>query len=260
MRMPKGSYPLQTWPAAERPFMNNPAFATLKEAFLYCRDMDASLQERLRAFSEATRYLIPGYQEAVDRMVDRLTQFDAGQGAPQPGEAMPPFAMPDEKGQLVTLDDLLMKGPLAITFHRGHWCPYCRINTRALAQAQARIASDGGRLAAIMPERQQYAATFKTEGEVQYPILTDIDNGYALSLNLAIWVGEEMQQILESAGRNVSDYQGNDAWVMPIPATFIIAQDGLVKARFIDPDYRNRMAIEDLLAAIKTAQGSRSGR
>ena len=105
-----------------------------------------------------------------------------------------------------------------------------------------------------MPERQQYAATFKSEGEVQYPILTDIDNGYALSLNLAIWVGEEMQQILESAGRHVPDYQGNDAWVMPIPATFVIAQDGLVKARFIDPDYRNRMTIEDLLAAIKSAQ------
>ena len=234
--------------------MNHPVFATLKEAFLYCRDIDASLQERLEAFSEATRYLIPGYQEAVDRMVDRLMQFDAGHGAPKPGEAMPPFAMPDEKGQLVTLDELLMKGPLAITFHRGHWCPYCRINTRALAKAQAHIASDGGRLAAIMPERQQYAATFKSEGEVQYPILTDIDNGYALSLNLAIWVGEEMQQILESAGRHVPDYQGNDAWVMPIPATFVIGQDGLVKACFVDPDYRNRMAIEDLLAAIKSAQ------
>jgi peroxiredoxin len=41
---------------------------------------------------------------------------------------------------------------------------------------------------------------------------------------------------------------------MPIPATFVIGQDGLVKACFVDPDYRNRMAIEDLLAAIKSAQ------
>jgi peroxiredoxin len=234
--------------------MTNSAFATLKEAFLYCRDMDASLNERLEAFSEATRYLIPGYQEAVDRMVGRLKAHDAGQAAPKPGEAMPPFAMPDETGHLVTLDDLLKEGPLAMTFHRGHWCPYCRINTRALGEAQAQIASDGARLAAIMPERQQFAATFKAESEVQYPILTDIDNGYALSLNLAIWVGEEMQQILESGGRKVPDYQGNQAWVMPIPATFVIAQDGLITARFIDPDYRKRMTIEDLLVALKTAQ------
>ena len=88
---------------------------------------------------------------------------------------------------------------------------------------------------------------------MRYPVLTDIDNGYALSLNLAIWVGDEMQQILESGGRRVPQYQGNQAWVLPIPATFVVAQDGLVTARFIDPDYRNRMTIEDLVAALKNA-------
>ena len=234
--------------------MTTPAFANIEEAFLYCRDMDASLAERLDAFSTATRYLIPGYQEAVDRMVDRLKAYDAGQAAPKPGEPMPPFAMPDEQGQMVTLDDLLREGPLAMTFHRGHWCPYCRINTKAFAEAQERIASGGARLAAIMPERQQFAAQFKAEGQVRYPVLTDIDNGYALSLNLAIWVGDEMQRILESGGRQLPDYQGNNAWVLPIPATFAVAQDGIIAARFIDPDYRKRMAIEDLLSALKSGQ------
>jgi peroxiredoxin len=179
---------------------------------------------------------------------------DAGQSAPKPGEKMPPFAMPDEEGRLVTLDGLLSDGPLAMTFHRGHWCPYCRINTRALAEAQETIASDGAHLAAIMPERQQFAAAFKQEGEVRYPVLTDVDNGYALSLNLAVWVGEEMQQILESGGRRVPDYQGNQTWVMPIPATFVVARDGVVTDRFIDPDYRNRMTIADLITALKRAQ------
>ncbi len=233
--------------------MKHPAFATLDEAFRYCRDMDASLQERLEAFSEATRHLIPGYQEAVDRMVHRLKSSDAGQTAPKPGEKMPPFAMPDERGRLVTLDALLADGPLAMTFHRGHWCPYCRINTRALAEAQERIAADGAQLAAIMPDRERFAAAFKAEGEVNYPVLTDIDNGYALSLNLAVWVGDEMQEILASGGRDLAAYQGNQAWVMPIPATFVINRDGVVTARFIDPDYRNRMTIEELLAALKAA-------
>ena len=119
-----------------------PNFHTLEEAFLYCRDMDASLGERLDAFSLETRYLLPGYQDAVDRLVDRLKQYDAGQAAPKPGDPMPPFALPDEDGHIVTLDDLLSGGPLAMTFHCGHWCPYCRINTRALAEAQAQLAAD----------------------------------------------------------------------------------------------------------------------
>jgi hypothetical protein len=80
--------------------MKIPAFGTLQEAFLYCRDMDASLSERLDAFSSATRYFIPGYQEAVDRLVSRLRAYDAGQAAPKPGEPMPPFAMPDEQGNI----------------------------------------------------------------------------------------------------------------------------------------------------------------
>jgi peroxiredoxin len=241
--------------------MTTPAFTSLGEAFLYCRDMDASLSERLDAFSSATRYLNPGYQEAVDRLVNRLKAHDAGHAAPKPGEPMPLFAMPDEQGHLVTLDALLAEGPLAMTFHRGHWCPYCRISTRALSEAQERVASEGANLAAIMPERQRFAAVFKAEGEVRYPVLTDMDNGYALSLNLAIWVGDEMQKILESGGRQLPDYQGNNAWVLPIPATFVIARDGTITARFIDPDFRKRVAIEDLLKALHDAQSQgESGR
>jgi peroxiredoxin len=241
--------------------MTTPAFGSLGEAFLYCRDMDASLSERLDAFSSATRYLNPGYQEAVDRLVSRLKAHDAGQAAPKPGEPMPLFAMPDEQGHLVTLDALLAEGPLAMTFHRGHWCPYCRISTRALSKAQERVASEGANLAAIMPERQRFAAVFKAEGEVRYPVLTDMDNGYALSLNLAIWVGDEMQKILESGGRQLPDYQGNNAWVLPIPATFVIARDGTITARFIDLDFRKRVAIEDLLKALQDAQSQgESGR
>jgi peroxiredoxin len=170
---------------------------------------------------------------------------------------MPTFVLPDERGDLVSLASLLRVGPLAITFHRGHWCPYCRINTKALAEAQTKIAAEGAQIVAIMPDRQQFAATFKSEAKVRYPVLTDIDNGYALSLNLAIWVGAELQELMAAAGRDLPRYQGNDSWLLPLPASFVVETDGYVRARFIDPDYRKRMAIEHLLQAIRSAQASR---
>jgi peroxiredoxin len=230
------------------------AFATIEEAFRYCCDMDASLSERLETLANVSRTLRPEMQEAVDRMVNRLKAHDAGEAAPKPGDVMPPFALPDETGKIVTLDSLLAEGPVAIIFHRGHWCPFCRISTRALAEAEEKVEAQGARIVAIMPDRERFAADFKSEAGLHYPILTDVDNGYALSLNLAIWVGEELQELMAASGRDLPHYQGNEAWFLPIPATFVVASDGTITARFIDPDYRRRMTIEDMLAALNDAK------
>jgi peroxiredoxin len=194
--------------------------------------MEASLSERLDSFAQAVRRLSPPFADAVDRLVMRLQQSGAGQNAPQVGEPMPPFHLPDEGGRIVSLDQLLSNGPIAVTFHRGHWCPYCRLNTKALAQAQRDIEGEGCQIVAIMPDRQEFAQKFKIESQARFPILTDIDNGYALSLNLVIWVGAEMERMISSAGRDIPRYQGSSSWMLPIPATFVVGMGGKVKARF----------------------------
>jgi peroxiredoxin len=233
---------------------SRPLAEALEEAFQHCRDMDASLGERLDNLANAVRTLRPFFGDAVDRLVTRLQQSGAGQNAPRVGEPMPPFHLPDEAGHIVSLDELLTKGPVAVTFHRGHWCPYCRLNTNALAQAQKEIESEGSQIVAIMPDRQQFAGEFKTETKARFPILTDMDNGYALCLNLVIWVGAEMAQMISSVGRDIPNYQGNSSWMLPIPATFVVGMDGEVRARFVDPDYRKRMAIEDMIGALRSAR------
>ena len=164
---------------------------------------------------------------------------------------LPPFILPDEAGRLVSLPSLLEQGPLAVMFFRGHWCPYCRLNVRAVIEAQDRIKSAGGHVVAIMPETQAFAGNSEHSG-APFPVLTDLDNGYALSLNLAIWLGSEIQKLL-SPMQDMPSFHGNDGWVLPIPATFVVGRDGIVKARFLDPDFRKRMAIDDLIAALKMA-------
>ena len=226
----------------------------LDEAFQRSVDSDASLSERLKTFADAGRKALPALAAAADRLIKRLQESGAGESAPRPGELMPPFFLPDETGKFVSLDQLLQDGPLAVTFHRGHWCPYCRININALVEAKQEITAEGAHVVAIMPDRQRFVAELKSETKAPFPILTDLDNGYALSLNLVIWVGAEMEKLMAERGRDLPAYQGNDSWMLPIPAIFIVGQDGYIKARFIDPDYRNRVEIEDLLKAIRSAR------
>jgi peroxiredoxin len=185
----------------------------------------------------------------VDRLVTRLRQYGAGEAAPKIGDSMPLFVLPDESGQMVSLDALLDQGPVAVTFHGGHWCHYCRINIDALVAAHNALPA-GAEIVAIMPDRRKFAAELKSQSQVPFPILTDSGNGYAMSLNLTIWVGAELQKMMEDDRLDLSNFQGNSSWILPIPATFVVGRDGLIRARFIDPDYRNRMLISDMLAAM----------
>jgi peroxiredoxin len=224
---------------------------SLEAVFAECCDMDRSLNERLATFASAVRSQMPSFAAAVDRLVARLRETGAGDAAPNVGDVMPIFVLPDESNRLVSLEALLRRGPVAVTFHRGHWCPYCRISIRALARASETVIPEGGQIVAVVPERQRYASELKADGHVPFPILTDLDNGYAMSLNLAVWVGDEVKRMMrDQLDRDLATFQGNESWMLPIPATFVVGRDGKVKSRFVDPDYRKRMAVDDLLAAL----------
>ncbi len=226
--------------------------ASFQEAFEQCRDMDASLAERLAVMADIVRKWWPAGTAPVNRLVRRLEQSGVGQEAPQLGDTMPPFLLPDETGRLISLEDFLRKGPVALTFHRGHWCPYCRININALAHAHREIVPNGGQICTIMPEREQFALEFKTEAHADFPVLADMDNAYAISLGVAFWIGDELKQLmLSNPDWNIPFFQGNDSWALPIPATFVVGRDGVITARFMDPDFRKRMTIEELLAALR---------
>jgi hypothetical protein len=63
----------------------------------------------------------------------------------------------------------------------------------------------------------------------QFPILTDLDNGHALSLNAESFNGLKMQTYRKSAGWNVAAFQGKDAWILPVAATFVAGRDSIIR-------------------------------
>jgi peroxiredoxin len=122
---------------------------------------------------------------------------------------------------------------------------------------QEELADEGRQLVAIVPERRKFVAALREESRAPFPVLTDMDNGYALSLNLAIWVGQEMETLIASAGWDMPTYQGNSAWMVPIPATFVVGSDGVITARYLDPDYRLRMETDQLRDALRATYSAR---
>lgn len=229
--------------------MTHPLVAALEDKFQTVRNNEWPLSQRLRAIADEVRLKGPGFADAVDTFVARLEAAQAGEGAPKVGDVMPGFTMPDQDGRLVSLDEIVARGPAVLAFHRGHWCPYCRMNMVGLAEIEDQLGE--ARIYAISAEQQQYTRKLKAESGARYPFLTDIDGGYVLSINLAIWVDELMAGMIAGAGWDIPGYQGGQAWIQPVPSVFILDDEGVVRTRHVDPDYRRRMELDAIVAGVK---------
>jgi peroxiredoxin len=223
----------------------------LVRAFEEARGLPGSLRDRLAYYAAEVREHGRPWHEAYERLVGRLGAIAESNRAPKAGEPMPPFVLPGTDGRLVGLDEMLAEGELVVSLNRGHWCPFCRIELTALGAMAEDARALGANVVSIVPERSAFARRILCDTGASVRVFSDIDNGYVLSLGLAMWVGEDVRALMLARGWDLAEFQGNQAWLLPIPATFVVGHDGLVKASLVDPDFRRRMEISDILAALR---------
>ena len=232
-----------------------PRLAPLSEALASICDMEAPLGAKLSAYANALRERNSPFVDAYDKIVARLRSGDAGATAPKVGEAMPAFMLPDGEGRMVGLEEFRAGGKLVVSFNRGHWCPFCRIELRSLAESAQELSKLDAKVVSIMPDRQSFIGPLAGELRGKITFLSDIDNAYALSLGLAMWVGEPARALMAGMGWRLDTFQGNDAWLLPLPATFVVDEGGMILARFVDANFRERMEIADIVAALRSVTG-----
>lgn len=214
------------------------------------------MRQRLAAYAEALVKEGSPFVAAYDRLVARLAASAVGAAAPAVGEVMPPFLLPDQCGRLVGLAELLDAGPAVVSFNRGPWCPFCRIELSSHLAAEPGLADLGATLVSIMPEPRARTALLAQELGQKLVVLSDVDNGYALSIGLAMWVGDEVIALMRAEGIDLAATRGDDAWMLPLPATFVLDRDGRVLARRVDPDFRTRMDTDEVLAVLAQDRGA----
>ena len=122
---------------------------------------------------------------------------------------MPLFNLTDGGGKLVSLASMLQSGPVVISINRGHWCPYCKMELRSLAAIHNDIKQLGASVVSIMPDTERFTGEYVANNELPFPVLSDVDLGYSLSLGLIFWVGAEIIRLYQEVGIELEKYHGN---------------------------------------------------
>ncbi|WP_275316436.1 peroxiredoxin-like family protein [Tenacibaculum bernardetii] len=182
--------------------------------------------------------------------IKKLEDTDIIKNATKKGDHFPDFSLPNAKGELTSLEELLKKGQVVLTFYRGGWCPYCNLALKALQDIVPQIKEKNATLVAITPETPDNTLTIKEKNELDFEILTSKNNELARSLGLTYKLPEELATLYKKFGIDLLESQGNDSNELPIAATYIIGTDKKITYSFITEDYKLRAEPLDIIAAL----------
>jgi peroxiredoxin len=167
------------------------------------------------------------------------------------GDRAPLFTLPDARGNQVSLADRLASGPVVLAFYRGEWCPYCNIYLRTLQAVLPDIRNYGASLIAISPQTPDHSLSMAEKAELEFDVLSDADQRVIRDYRLQFELPDDLQAIhLDVFGLDLRLQTADASWTLPVPATFVINEQGTVVAADVDADYRRRMEPSDLLAAL----------
>lgn len=172
------------------------------------------------------------------------------------GMQAPNFILPNANGVKHTLRTILEHGPVILTFYRGGWCPVCNDQLYAYQEILPEFEELGAQLVAITPEKPDSVQDTAVKNAITYEVLSDTGNKVAREYDLIWEVPEEKREgfsmwLKGETGKTLAEFNGIDNYELPIPATFVIAQDGTVVYVFRDEDYRQRAKNEDIIKALE---------
>jgi peroxiredoxin len=216
------------------------------------KDESVSLRDQLDEQWRRSRERSPEIRKAYETLVADLRKSGLVERALKAGDTMPEFELPNVEGTLVSSADLLTRGPLVLSFFRGGWCPYCRLELKALQEALPEIEHQGATLAAVTPDTGTAFAATKRAHELGFQVLSDLDNGVGLTFGIIFRVPPAVKELYLRLGIDLGARHGNATgeWLLPLPATYIVDRHGAIRHAELDPDFKRRMEPKEIVRAL----------
>jgi len=119
-----------------------------------------------------------------------------------------------------------------------------------LQLALPRIEELGASLVAISPETRERALATAQKNEVVFDVLSDQGNCVARKFGLVFQLPEDLRTVYGGFGIDLKAANGDDAFELPLTATYVIDRDRKIRMAFVDTDYTKRWEPEDIVSAL----------
>lgn len=218
-----------------------------------------SLQAKLDAFKADFEAGKPPYSvsgsviETMRRATADLIASGVAKHAKKAGDLAPSFSLKDAEGNVVRSDALLRKGPLVVSFYRGVWCPYCNMELQALEAVKPAFDRHRASLLAISPQTPANSRKSMRQNKLTFPILSDVKGRVGAAFGLRFVLPDYLIELYKLLKNDLPTFNDDPSWTLPMPARYVIGQDGTILYSEVNPDYTHRPEPEDMVPVLQRA-------
>lgn len=174
------------------------------------------------------------------------------------GSPAPDFSLPDEENNQIALSSYAGK-KVILSFYRGDWCGYCRRELTDLNDHLVEFEKVNAKVLAIAPQTPGEAQKLKQEYDYNFPLLSDIGFSVIRDYRIDFSVHEKIQDIYTNNFMiDIPKLNVTEEWELPVPATFIIDEKGIIQYSFVQMDYTVRLSSLDIIAILRKIQWSKT--
>jgi len=184
-------------------------------------------------------------QSQADRSVEEAHGIMVGTNAPM-------FTAIDADSNQFVLGEEIKKGPVVIIFYRGFWCPVCNKHLKSMQDSLKLIEATGARVIAVSPEKPEYLDKMAEKTKAEFTLLYDED--YKIADAYDVTFAPSGMQIFTynvALGAKLKKTHSDDSQRLPIPATYIVNEDGLIIWRQFDHNYKKRSSAKEIIKALE---------
>jgi peroxiredoxin len=85
-----------------------------------------------------------------------------------------------------------------------------------------------------------------------------VGNRVARKFGIAFCLPEEFRAAYQRLGVDLPAYNGDERFELPIPATYVVAPEGVIADAYVNPDYTERMAPAQIIATLSRMRAART--
>jgi len=212
-----------------------------------------SYQASLDQFMEKSKASKSPFSEK-DQAIMKKADESLASSLPDPGikvgKMAPDFTLKNAFGEEINLKQELRKGPVILVFYRGAWCPFCNMHLHVLQQSLPQFKKYGAQLITITPQTPDKSAEQIGKDGYPFQVLSDLDSQVMKDYKLYFEIPDDLVSVYKHVGLDIEAFNGKGRNVLPVPGSFVIDKNGIVRAMQARTDYKLRMEPEAIIDAM----------